>query len=147
MYALTFFFIVCCLLFYMCCPHRSPLPPFWRRYVTLTHCFLYLSFSSRMRMLGFLVGGLVSSILMYTFALFVPVHPPNQAAGHSLDKVTSLSPVFYTLQIPYYCGGWVSVTRLKFTLDLFVLSFHFLLCDGLILSLAFPRMWRPFYAA
>ena len=52
----------------MCCPHHSPLPPFWRRYVTLTHCFLYLFFNSsgRMWMLGFLVGWwLVAFDIMY----------------------------------------------------------------------------------
>ena len=50
-----------------------------------------------MWMLGFLVGRLVSCIDTL-FALFVPARPPNQAAGHSLDKVTWLSSVFYTFQ-------------------------------------------------
>ena len=70
----TFFNAVCS--FFMCCPHRSPLPPFWRRYVTLTHCFLYLSFSSlsRMRMLGYLVGGLVSCIDNLFAFLYLVVH-------------------------------------------------------------------------
>ena len=58
-----------------------------------------------MRMLGFLVGGLVSCIDI-SVCLFVPARPPNQAAGHSLDKVASLSPVFHTFHqntlVQYY---------------------------------------------
>ena len=38
------FDIFCACYFIISRPHRSPLPPYWRRYVTLTHCFLYLSF-------------------------------------------------------------------------------------------------------
>ena len=100
------------------------------------------------------------------FALFVPARPPNQAAGHSLDKVTWLSSVFYTFQntititiislllpiisllpllpntsyhyhyINYYRGGWVSVTRLKCTWTVHFCPSYYALW-WLSLSLAF----------
>ena len=151
----------------MCCPHHSPLSPFWRRYVTLTHCLIYpMTVQFGCGCWDFLLADRLVVFWYILFALFIPARPPNQAAGHSLDKVTWLSSVFYTFQntititiislllpiisllpllpntlyhyhyINYYRGGWVSVTRLKCTWTVRFVL-PFLLYDGLILSLAF----------
>ena len=140
----------------MCCPHRSPLPPYWRRYVSLTHCFLYLSFKQfrsdvDVGISCWWISRLVELIFCLHFS-YLLVHLPKLLAtvwtrlpltlicflyfpeyhyyyyyliiiiNISITIITNTS--YHYHYISYYRGGWVSVTRLKFTWTVrFVLPF------------------------